>query len=372
MMIRKLIAACLLAFLAVRGLAADIDRDTQRDAYLEGYLSAVLEQDLQLPPETYAVEAVNGTVVVYLLGDMRRHEDRIRERFRDVQAVSELRIAGMSERLPAEEKAEQQRWRDWLGVNDDVVALPDGPLFIPTLADPKTPRFFIAPRYYDSDFKHNWIGAVGYGENFGFLRWPGASPDEGLQFGMDGVLLAQFDLEAESMDLLNADYLVGLHLDWRRRALSARFRVFHQSSHLGDEFILNNNVGDRENVSYEAVELLGAWSGDHWRGYLGGIYKISRNPDDIGRESLRAGLEYYGPPVIGGLGRWVAGLDLLANDEQSWAVNTSLKGGLEFSRREATGRNLRILLELYEGYLPHGQFYDQRAEYAGLALELGL
>lgn len=372
MMIRKLIAACLLAFLSVCSLAADIDLDTQRDAYLEGYLSAVLEQDLQLPPETYAVEAVNGTVVVYLLGDMRRYEDRIRERFRDVQAVSELRIAGMSERLPAEEKAEQKRWRSWLGINDDVVALPHGPLFIPALADPKTPRFFIAPRYYDSDFEHNWIGAVGYGENFGFLRWPGASPDEGLQFGMDGVLLAQFDLEAESMDLLNADYLVGLHLDWRRRALSARFRIFHQSSHLGDEFILNNNVGDRENVSYEAVELLGAWSGDHWRGYLGGIYKISRNPDDIGRESLRAGLEYYGPPVIGGLGRWVGGLDLLANDEQDWAVNASLKGGLEFSRREATGRNLRILLELYEGYLPHGQFYDQRAEYAGLALELGL
>ena len=369
---RTLVTACLIAIFPVWSLAADIDQDVQRNAYLEGYLSAVLEQELELPPGNYAVEAVDGTVVIYLLGDTRRYENRIRERFKEFQAISELRIAGMSERLPAEETSEQQSWRNWLGVNDDVVALPKGPLFIPALADPKTPRFFIAPRYYDSDFEHNWIGAVGYGENFGFLRWPGATPDEGLQFGMDGVLLAQFDLEAESMDLLNADYLVGLHLDWRRQALSARFRVFHQSSHLGDEFILNNNLSDRENVSYEAVELLGAWSGDQWRGYLGGIYKISRNPDDIGKESLRAGLEYYGPPVIGGLGRLVAGLDFLANDEQDWAVNSSFKGGLEVSRHKATGRNLRVLLELYEGYLPHGQFYDQRAEYAGIALELGL
>ncbi len=48
----------------------------------------------------------------------------------------------------------------------------------------------------------------------------------------------QFDLSAPSSDLINTDYVVGVPLSWRSGGWSTRVRLYHQSSHLGDEFLL--------------------------------------------------------------------------------------------------------------------------------------
>jgi hypothetical protein len=61
-------------------------------------------------------------------------------------------------------------------------------------------------------------------------------------------VFAQFDLDSTSDDLLNADYVVGLPLTFRRAGFSARGRFYHQSSHLGDELLLREeNDLEREN-----------------------------------------------------------------------------------------------------------------------------
>ena len=53
-----------------------------------------------------------------------------------------------------------------------------------------------------------------------------------------GNVYAQFDLNRPSYDLINADYLIGLPLTFRFDRFSGRARLYHQSSHLGDEFVL--------------------------------------------------------------------------------------------------------------------------------------
>jgi len=57
-----------------------------------------------------------------------------------------------------------------------------------------------------------------------------------------GAVFAQFNLDTPSFDLLNADYLVGPELTLRHGRWSGRVRFYHQSSHLGDEFLLNYGI----------------------------------------------------------------------------------------------------------------------------------
>ncbi len=85
-----------------------------------------------------------------------------------------------------------------------------------------------------------------------------------------GGVFSQYNLDTPSDDLINADYLVGPMLTLRRGRVSARLRLYHQSSHLGDEFILNKPGVDRINLSFEPFDGLVALTGRWWRLYVGG------------------------------------------------------------------------------------------------------
>jgi len=82
-------------------------------------------------------------------------------------------------------------------------------------------------------------------------------------------------------------------------------------------------------------------------------------------------VEYYGKSPLLGRGRPVGGLDLKVNQEQDWAVNTSIKAGLQFDSTAPNGRFIRVLLEAYKGFAPHGQFYTTRIGFYGLGVTLG-
>lgn len=84
-----------------------------------------------------------------------------------------------------------------------------------------------------------------------------------------------FDLNADSSDLINSDFFVGLPISARYGPLSAQVRVFHQSSHLGDEFLLRGPV-DRINLSYEGADLRLSVKPWNWlRFYAGGVVRSS-------------------------------------------------------------------------------------------------
>src|SRR5215510_2433521 len=124
-----------------------------------------------------------------------------------------------------------------------TVFFPEDQIFCPLIADPKEPRSFVSflrGRFRSLDHpsgRDTSIGSVGLGDDFGLVRRGGPSAGEGVQLDVEGAIFAQFDLGSSSNDLINADYLVGIPLAFRRSGFSMRARIFHQSSHLGDEFL---------------------------------------------------------------------------------------------------------------------------------------
>ena len=244
------------------------------------------------------------------------------------------------------------------------VPLPQGDVFCPLIADPKGIRSFVSYLRETSEAAETNVGSVGIGDSFGLFRWGGPNPGDGVQLSLTGSVFAQFDLGAASYDLLNADFIIGLPLTWRRGGSSARARVYHQSSHLGDEFLLRGEHPERENLSFESLELILSQDTGPLRVYGGGEYLVNREPEDLPRTVAHGGLEFRPTPSIdfGRLAsaRLLAAADIKATREQDWTPAWSVRAGLDFGRpREGLGAGGRwsLLFEYYDGPSPYGQFY---------------
>lgn len=246
-----------------------------------------------------------------------------------------------------------------------IEALPVDDLFKPLIADPRQPQFAIRYHRYDAREDFN-AASVSFGDYFGFAS--GFFGESGVsQIGLQGAVFAVFNLDAPSFDLVNADYWIGIPVSYRRGPWSFLTRIYHQSSHLGDEFLLGNTDLERINLSYEDWEVLASYEWRRWRFYGGGGAILHSEPD-LDPFHAQGGLEYRHPKF---LGDWqlVGAMDWQVEEEQDWRPNRSYQIGFAFERYS---REIRLMLEHYRGYSPNGQFYDERLRYTGLGVYFDL
>ncbi|MGQ0643370.1 MAG: DUF1207 domain-containing protein [Gemmatimonadaceae bacterium] len=261
------------------------------------------------------------------------------------------------------------------------VGLPSGNVFCPLVADPKAMRSFLS---YQQEKKSadsiESVGAVGISDIFGLARWGGNARSEGIQLSVEGAIFAQFDLGTTSYDLINADYLVGLPLTMRKGNVSARVNLYHQSSHLGDELLLRRNEIERENISFESLDMILSVDLAALRLYGGGEYIFHRQPRDLQHYVAHGGAELR-PAVallrFGRIGflRFLAAIDVKSSEEQDWEPSVSGRVGFEIDRPftgELPARSWSILFESYRGPSPYGQFFRQKIQYIGIGAHVAL
>lgn len=122
----------------------------------------------------------------------------------------------------------------------------------------------------------------GYGESFPLMGWnlDAQEPENcleanGLALFIQGSAHSLIDMDTESHDVLNTDFRIGGGLVARfAKHLSARLQYFHESTHVGDEYVLGAVDDDdflRYNVSYEA-----------WEAYLAADHYDAENDLDGG------------------------------------------------------------------------------------------
>jgi hypothetical protein len=249
----------------------------------------------------------------------------------------------------------------------DFQFLPEEALFEPLSADPRWPRFSASYLDFVDDPELESVGSVALGGSLPLFHAP--LPFEGQwEIGLQSGVFSIFDLDSDSNDLINTDFWFGVPISARWSAFSLTIRPHHQSSHLGDEFLLRDTA-DRIDISYEAVD--GILSLDLWswgRVYGGGGYLLDRDPETLGRKYVQAGVELNGPLLFGFMRPIVVG-DAQRREHSDWRTDYSARAGFQFENRWIKGgRRLQLLAEYYDGQNPNGQFFSRRIEYRGVGL----
>jgi hypothetical protein len=260
------------------------------------------------------------------------------------------------------------------------VPLPEGDVFCPLIADPKAAYSFVSyVRGTSSSPLGTDLGSVGVADRFGLARWGGPRPGEGFQISIEGGVFAQFDLNAPSYDLINADYLVGVPLTFRWGTLSGRLRLYHQSSHLGDEFVLRSRI-PRENFAFQSAEGILSLDTGPLRFYAGGEYVFNATPSEVETQLAHGGIELRQRASALRLGelasvRLMAAADVKLVEDLDWAAAWSVRGGFEISRAheaQHASRRWSLLAHYYDGPSPYGQFFRSNVTYYGAGLHFAL
>lgn len=353
--------------------------DEANDLFLEGYIQALIDMN-------YYEDQVNVSVKdhkVYL-SNLPKNDllaASIIAFVRDIPCVEGVEVTCQ---LPSEELEERLRHVEKPCV--DGVWFPQSTvLFSPLVASPREVTNSAAYRYGDKVAGRH-VAAVSMGDDFPIFRWRDVFCWHGdLQIGIAGCIWAVFNYDdvrnrdKSYCELVNTDYYLGFPLTYAFDQWSFRLRVYHISSHLGDEFMVNHPdyLDKRVNPSFEAIDLFGAYQfSKHLRVYVGpGVvvhsdksFKLKPLYVQWGAELRVMGRKWYYHRVYGTpffafhMENW---------QERGWDLDATYKIGYEWSKLQGIGRKVRIYLDYHQGYSEEGQFFKKRTRYGEVGLSWG-
>lgn len=354
-----------LSYTSVAG-AAIID-----DSYIAGYAAGVLKRDFKLDFPSLVVR--NGVITVPM-GDLTA-EDRakvlqILAEIPGVTGVKPLESTNQQAAAAYSATGEPSTTENIPITNSPVFPtgiLPTGHLFKPLLADVRWPHFSAAYRnHVGNNLDGNNNGSVSFGETIPFYRANFGQSIVQWEAGLQAGVFSDFNLDAPSTGLINTDFIAAVYSSVRARQFSAFARIFHQSSHLGDEFLLRTRL-ERINLSYEAADLRLSYEFPYGiRIYGGGGGIFHKQPSTLKPWRTQYGIEFRSPWRISFAAmRPIAAVDLKNYEQNNWNTDISARAGFQFDKFQAFGRNLQFLVEYFNGNSPTGQFYKEKVEYLG-------
>ncbi|OQW79906.1 MAG: hypothetical protein BVN35_00550 [Proteobacteria bacterium ST_bin11] len=363
----------LISLAGVLVLSAPIARATPADdAYIAGYAAAALKLNLNLDMPALTVK--DGVLTLPAAGMSAAERAQASKVLAEIPGVSAVKIADTTV-VQSRENAKLAADPSTLTTADTLLLptglLPTGHLFKSLLADPRWAHFSAAYRNYQSDnFDGRNIASVSFGETIPFYRANIGNSTAQWEAGLQAGVFSDFNLDASSSDLVNTDFIASIYSSVRTGQFSAFARLYHQSSHLGDEFLLRkvNTTFERVNLSYEGVDLKLSYELPYGvRVYGGGGGLFDKEPSALKTWSAQYGIEFRSPWRLQLASmRPIIAADVKNYDQNNWSADISARAGVEFDNSKVLGRKLQILVEYFNGYSPSGQFYKDKVEYVGL------
>ncbi len=345
------------------------------DAYIAGYAAGVLKQNLNQDMPSLRVQ--DGIII--LPSDSLEATDQAKavQLLSEIPGVESVKISEMTseESRAALSQPVQVAGDETVSSTEATILptglLPKGHLFKPLLADPRWAHFSAAYRNYQSNnFDGRNIASVSFGETIPFYRGSLGQSTAQWEAGIQAGVFSDFNLDASSSDLVNTDFIASAYSSMRVGQFSAFGRIYHQSSHLGDEFLLRkiDTKFERVNLSYEGADLKLSYELPYGvRVYGGGGGLFHREPSALRVWSTQYGIEFRSPWRLDFASlRPIIAADFKNFDENNWSTDISARAGVEFSNLQLLDRKLQILVEYFNGYTPSGQFYKNKVEYIGV------
>ena len=222
----------------------------------------------------------------------------------------------------------------------------------------------------DSRFGSDTEAEVALGENFPLVSLKGGARPIALGFGSQ--VYARFSLSDPKTSLISHDWVVGLNATAALGRWDMTVELYHESSHLGDEY------GDRFKVSRL-----------DWTREVGAVWAAlqCRRLAFLRRRELRADRRARTSPAgararawTGGDGHWAgcwtgrsarsAGIYTEATGATNWRVSTSAKLGLALP--SGSGHEVGIALIAHDGLSTQRQFFRAESRYMGVEVRFDL
>ncbi|AKD57352.1 DUF1207 domain-containing protein [Spirosoma radiotolerans] len=252
--------------------------------------------------------------------------------------------------------------------------LPKGHLFDPILLDPLEAQTYgsILPGYWTEGKKYKGSivpFAFGFAKPF-YRRSTDATHAE--EWVLDLASFTQFEAYHDDVQdkarrqIMNTDYKISIIYNVRRGENNYRFRVYHISSHLGDDYIYRNKLTapSPNSVNYEQLDATYSRVVDNWRLY-GGLGIVLRKAEERKLMSAQLGAFYKKPSASAA--RLVGGVDIKFWQQTDFRPGIHGGIGIELGR---TQNNLTFLLEGYSGFRPYSQYEQQQTSWIGVGLYL--
>jgi hypothetical protein len=200
----------------------------------------------------------------------------------------------------------------------------------------------------------------------GLLRH-GTSPTpeaNGWQIDFEAVALPRVDPEVESTALESVDYRFGLQWTRRRGPLAMKAGYYHISSHLGDEFLLNNPGFVRLNYVRDGLifGLMRDLTPD-LQAY-GEIGYALGHEDGAEPLEFQFGLQYNPAETFGCQGAPFAAAHVHLREDVQFGGGLNLMAGWRW-RGAATGHVLRAGVQYYNGKSIQYSFFNEHEQLFG-------
>jgi hypothetical protein len=228
-------------------------------------------------------------------------------------------------------------------------------------------RLFSA-RKGDSQFGREAEAEVGLGENFPVLALRrGPRP---ITLGFGSQVYGRFSLGDSKSAQISNDWVVGLNTTAALGRWELTAEVYHESSHLGDEY-RDRFDATRLDWTREVAAGWASWRAGPWR-LTGELSYALIDQLRLPRPGAALAVDFRSRPVgtlLGGQVRPVGGVYFEGAAATDWRVSTSAKLGIALV---SDGRELGIALIAHDGLSTQRQFFRKESRYIGAELRFDL
>ncbi len=239
------------------------------------------------------------------------------------------------------------------------------------VADPR--HIQLSASYYRLDGRNT--SDISLGHSWGLTRWRTGSLQDWLwESDVEGMAYSRFQIGGGVNEFETVDYFVALPVTARRGGVAFKGALFHESSHLGDDYIRRTGaLGFRS--SNEGVRLQGALDPCRLARLYGGAAYLLHDVPSAGPWSVQSGFELVaddpGWPTRVRMRLFLA-QDFQSRQDVGWNLNSHTVAGVKFHFRESPTRAMRVQIGYFDGHSPFGQFHSQRAHYADVSIAFEL
>jgi hypothetical protein len=212
---------------------------------------------------------------------------------------------------------------------------------------------------------------VALGLTLPVLLLSGADPNP-VVVGLESAAFARFGLQVLERELVATDWVFAIPVVWHREKGWIRFRYYHTSSHMGDEYARRFQEPG-VNFARDAAELsvlrrLGEGTAPSPWGVYGSVrFAYNVHPEESERWVARAGTQ-WDASVSGGRFPPFAAVDVEWDQDAGDRPRLAIRGGVWLP--EVAGRRaLRVSLGFLTGPSPLGQFNGLETTQFGLSLQ---